>query len=335
MKTRRLGHGGPEVSAIGLGCMGMSWAYGSADDEESARTLHRALDLGVTLLDTADVYGAGRNEELIGRVLAGRRDEYVLATKFGMRSRGGAARSDLPDTYVDTSPSWVREAADASLRRLGTDTIDLYYAHRRNPEVPIEDTVGAMAELVHAGKVRHLGLSEVSAATLRAAHAVHPIAALQVEYSLFSREPEDSLLDTCRELGVALVAYSPVGRGLLTGAVASHAAAFAADDYRPVALPRFSEANLPANLRLADAVRTVAAQMGATPAQAALAWLLAQDDLVVPIPGTKRVRYLEENAAAADLTLTPAQLDALTAAVPREAVAGTRYAELGMRLLDQ
>ncbi|WP_238011119.1 aldo/keto reductase [Dactylosporangium sp. AC04546] len=336
MKTRRLGRGGPEVSAIGLGCMGMSWAYGSADDEESARTLHRALDLGVTLLDTADVYGAGRNEELIGRVLAGRRDEYVLATKFGLRSRGGEARSDRPDTYVDTSPAWVREAADASLRRLGTDTIDLYYAHRRNPEVPIEDTVGAMAELVQAGKVRHLGLSEVSAATLRAAHAVHPIAALQVEYSLFSREPEDALLDTCRELGVALVAYSPVGRGLLTGAAEAFAAAsFAADDYRPLALPRFSDDNLPANLRLADAVKAVAAQIGATPAQAALAWLLAQDDLVVPIPGTKRVRYLEENAAAADLTLTPAQLDALRAAVPQEAVAGTRYSETGMRLLDR
>ncbi|GGM55900.1 aldo/keto reductase [Dactylosporangium sucinum] len=331
MRTRRLGRGGPEVSAIGLGCMGMSWAYGSADDEESARTLHRALDLGVTLLDTADVYGAGRNEELIGRTLAGRRDEYVLATKFGMRSRAGEARSDRPGTYVDTSPAWVREAADASLRRLGTDTIDLYYAHRRNPDVPIEDTVGAMAELVTAGKVRHLGLSEVSATTLRAAHAVHPIAALQVEYSLFSREPEASLLDTCRELGVALVAYSPVGRGLLTGTVGT----FAADDFRPVALPRFNGDNLAANLRLADAVKAVAAEIGATPAQAALAWLLAQDDLVVPIPGTKRVRYLEENAAAADLTLTPAQLDALRAAVPQEAVAGTRYAEHGMRLLDQ
>jgi aryl-alcohol dehydrogenase-like predicted oxidoreductase len=334
MKSRQLGSHGPEVSAIGLGCMGMSWAYGAGDDAESARVLNEALDRGVTLLDTADVYGAGANEELIGRTLAGRRDEFVLATKFGMRSRGGQARSDRPDTYVDTSPQWVREAADASLSRLGFDTIDLYYAHRRNPEVPIEDTVGAMAELVQAGKVRHLGLSEVSAATLRAAHAVHPIAALQVEYSLFTRDPEDELLPTCRELGVALVAYSPVGRGLLTGAVGD-AAALADDDFRKVALPRFHGDNLAANLKLADAVRQVAAEIGATPAQAALAWLLAQDDLVVPIPGTKRVRYLRENVAAADVTLTAAQVAALRAAVPAAAVAGDRYAPLGMQMLGR
>jgi aryl-alcohol dehydrogenase-like predicted oxidoreductase len=334
MKSRTLGTNGPEVSAIGLGCMGMSWAYGAGDDAESARTLHRALDLGVTFLDTADVYGAGSNEELIGRVLGGRRDEFVLATKFGIRSRSGQPRSDRPDTYVDTSAGYARQAADASLLRLGFDTIDLYYAHRRNPEVPIEETVGAMADLVDAGKVRHLGLSEVSAATLRAAYAVHPIAALQVEYSLFSREPEDELLDTCRELGVALVAYSPVGRGLLTGTVTA-ATDLDEDDFRRVALPRFSGDNLTANLRLVEAVRKLATEIGATPAQAALAWLLAQDDLVIPIPGTKRVRYLEENVAAAGFTLTPEQRSALREAVPAGEVAGTRYAERGMRLIDQ
>jgi aryl-alcohol dehydrogenase-like predicted oxidoreductase len=334
MKSRQLGSHGPKVSEIGLGCMGMSWAYGPADERESERALHRALDLGVTLLDTADVYGAGANEDLIGRTLGGRRDEFLLATKFGMRSHGGTARSDRPDTYVDTSPAYVRQAADASLRRLRFDTIDLYYAHRRDLAVPIEDTVAAMAGLVSAGKVRHLGLSEVSAATLRAAHAIHPIAAVQVEYSLFSREPEEELLDTCRELGVALVAYSPVGRGLLTGSMA-RADTLAADDFRRVAQPRFSDANLDTNLKLVEAVRAVAAEIGATPAQAALAWLLAQDDLVIPIPGTKRVAYLEENVAAAGLTLTAEQVAALRAAVPADAVAGDRYTELGMRLLGR
>jgi aryl-alcohol dehydrogenase-like predicted oxidoreductase len=334
MKSRRLGSKGPLVSEIGLGCMGMSFAYGPRDDEESARTLHRALDLGVTFLDTADVYGAGHNEELIGRTLGGRREEFVLATKFGVRSASGQARSDLPDTWIDTSPEYVLQAADASLRRLGFDTIDLYYAHRRNPDVPIEDTVGAMAELVAAGKVHHLGLSEVSAATLRAAHAVHPIAALQVEYSLFTREPAEGLLTTCRELGVALVAYSPVGRGLLTGTV-TNAVEMTPDDFRRAAQPRFSEENLATNLRLVDAVKDVAAQIGATPAQAALAWLFAQDELVIPIPGTKRVKYLEENVAAAGFALTPEQSAALSAAVPAEAVAGNRYAERATQLLGQ
>jgi aryl-alcohol dehydrogenase-like predicted oxidoreductase len=334
MKSRQLGSHGPRVGEIGLGCMGMSWAYGAGDEAESARVLHRALDLGVTLFDTADVYGAGANEELIGRTLAGRRGEFLLATKFGLRSRGGQTRSDSPDTYIDTSPEYVRTAADASLSRLGFDTIDLYYAHRRSPDVPIEDTVGAMAELVTAGKVRHLGLSEVSTATLRAAHAVHPIAAVQVEYSLFSRDPENGLLDTCRELGIALVAYSPVGRGLLTGAVTSRDD-LAADDFRRVAAPRFAEENLDANLELAEAVRALATEIGATPAQAALAWLLAEDELIIPIPGTKRLPYLTENVAAADLTLTPEQVAALRAAVPTDAVAGERYAPRGMLLLDQ
>jgi aryl-alcohol dehydrogenase-like predicted oxidoreductase len=302
--------------------MGMSFAYGPRDDEESARTLHRALDLGVTMLDTADMYGMGHNEELIGRTLAGRRDEFVLATKFGFRADSSG------DTYVDTSPGYVQQAADASLRRLGFDTIDLYYAHRRNPAVPVEETVGAMASLVEAGKVRFLGLSEVSPATLRAAHAVHPIAALQVEYSLFTRDPEGELLDTCHELGVALVAYSPVGRGMLTGTVTE-----TPDDFRAT-VPRFTGTNLEANLRLVDAVKAVAAQAGVTPAQAALAWLLARDGSVIPIPGTKRVRYLEENVAAADVPLTPAQLAALDDAVPPDAVAGTRYAERSMGLVN-
>jgi aryl-alcohol dehydrogenase-like predicted oxidoreductase len=333
MRTRQLGRSGPSVAAIGLGCMGMSHAYGVRDDEESARTLHRALDLGVNLLDTADVYGAGNNERLIGRVLAKRRDEVVLATKFGLRgSGGGPARSDAPTSYVDTSPDWVREACDASLVRLGMDTIDLYYAHRRNPAIPVEDTVGAMAELVAAGKVRHLGLSEVSVDTLRAAHAVHPIAAVQMEYSLFTRDVEDGMLDACRELGVALVGYSPVGRGLLTGAVPT-LEALAAGDFRR-GLPRFSGDNLAANLRLADAVRVVAAELGATPAQTALAWLLAQDELVIPIPGTKRVGYLEENVAAGDICLSADQHARIGEAVSRELVSGARYGSRGMNLLD-
>jgi aryl-alcohol dehydrogenase-like predicted oxidoreductase len=311
--------------------MGMSFAYGERDDDESARTLHRALDLGVTFLDTADMYGQGSNEQLIGGVLRDRRAEFVLATKFGIRTTGGATRSDQPGAYVDTSPAYVRQACDASLARLGFDTIDLYYAHRRNPEVPIEDTVGAMASLVAAGKVRYLGLSEVSPQTLRAAHAVHPIAAVQMEYSLFSRDVEAQMLDTCRELGVALVGYSPVGRGLLTGAI-TDTSALDADDYRR-ASPRFADGHLAANLRLVESVRAVAAELGATAAQAALAWLLSRDDLVIPIPGTKRVRYLEENAAAVDIELTPAQLAAIEAAAPASEVSGQRYPDQAMSLI--
>ncbi len=322
------------VSAIGLGCMGMSFAYGPRDDEESARTLQRALDLGVTLLDTADIYGRGHNERLIGQVLGGRRDEFLLATKFGIRTTGQETRSDSPETYVDTSPEYLRTACDASLSRLGFDTIDLYYAHRRSPRVPVEDTVGAMASLVDAGKVRYLGLSEVSPATLRAAHAVHPIAAVQMEYSLFSRDVEAEMLDTCRELGVALVAYSPVGRGLLTGTI-SDTTTLASDDYRRVAAPRFQGANLDANLRLVAAVREVATELGVTPAQAALAWLLAQDQLVIPIPGTKRVRYLEENVATVDVDLSADQLERIALAVPATAVAGQRYPDRAMQLLGQ
>jgi aryl-alcohol dehydrogenase-like predicted oxidoreductase len=325
MIYRKLGADGPRVSAVGLGCMGMSFAYGERDDAESTRTLHRALDLGVNHLDTSDMYGAGHNEELLGPVVRARRDEVFLATKFGMRVAG--------DSWsVDSSPQWARDACDASLGRLGVDAIDLYYLHRRDPDVPIEDTVGAMASLVAAGKVRRLGLSEVSPATLRAAHAVHPIAAVQLEYSLFTRDVvEGEMLATCRELDIAVVAYSPVGRGMLTGTVAARDQ-FAAADFRATA-PRFSAENLDGNLRLASAVRDLAAEIGCTPAQAALAWLLAQGEDILPIPGTKRVRYLEENAAAADLKLTDGQVRRLSAAVPPGAVAGERYLPGSMRNL--
>ncbi|MDH6462439.1 aryl-alcohol dehydrogenase-like predicted oxidoreductase [Micromonospora sp. A200] len=330
MIRRRMGATGPEVSAIGLGCMGMSFAYGGRDDTESTRTLHRALDLGVNHLDTADMYGAGANERLLAPVVRARRDEVFLATKFGNRTGGDSVGgTGTPGAYVDSSAAWAREACDASLGRLRVDTIDLYYLHRRDPRTPIEETVGALAELVEAGKVRLIGLSEVSPATLRAAHAVHPVTAVQMEYSLFTRDVEGEMLATCRELGVALVAYSPVGRGLLTGAISGRDQ-LAADDWR-AGVPRFAEGNLDANLRLVAAVRAVAEEIGCTPAQAALAWLLAQGEDILPIPGTKRVRYLEENAAAADIRLTPEQRDRLGAAVPAGAVAGERYPEASMR----
>lgn len=328
MRTRKLGAGGPEVSAIGLGCMGMSAAYGQRDDAESTRTLHRALDRGVNHLDTADVYGLGANEELLGSVVRQRRDEVFLATKFGNRVDPG----DGPGSarrWVDTSAAWVRQACDASLRRLGVDTIDLYYVHRRDPATPVAETVGAMAELVAAGKVRHLGLSEVSPATLRAAHAVHPVAAVQLEYSLFTRDVvEGEMLATCRELGVAVVGYSPVGRGLLTGTITSRDDLVESDERRGA--PWFAEPNLDRNLALVAAVRQVAAEIGGTPAQAALAWVLAQGEDVLPIPGTKRVRYLEENLAADALALTEGQLSNLAEAVPPGAVAGARYSEAAL-----
>ncbi|BCB88416.1 aldo/keto reductase [Phytohabitans suffuscus] len=331
MLTRHIA--GAPVRAIGLGCMGMSMAYGPADDAESTRVLHRALDLGVNHLDTSDAYGAGANERLLGPVVRARRDEVFLATKFGIRLPEGASHSATPGTRVDSSPRWARTACDASLARLGIDTIDLYHLHRRDPATPIEDTVGAMAALVAAGKVRHLGLSEVSPATLRAAHAVHPIAAVQMEYSLFSREVEDEMLAVCRELGVTLVAYSPVGRGMLTGTITGADQLRQEGDYRASGAPRFSAEALPTNLALAGEVRKVAAEIGCTPAQAALAWVLARGDEVVAIPGTKRLRYLEENTAAGDLTLTPEQVTRLSEAVPRESVAGARYAEAAMRFI--
>ncbi|MDF5757290.1 aldo/keto reductase [Spongiactinospora sp. TRM90649] len=321
MINRRLGNGGPEVAAIGLGCMGMSEFYGPADEKESIAVIHRALDLGVGFLDTADMYGRGHNEELVGRAIAGHRDEVVLATKFGI------IRGDDPASReVNNSPAYIRAACDASLKRLGVDHIDLYYMHRRNPDVPVEESVGAMGELVTAGKVRHLGLSEVNADTLRKAAATHPIAALQSEYSLFTRDIEETIRPTARELGIALVAYSPISRGILSGAIASHDD-LSADDYRRSA-PRTQTGAMEHNLALVAEVRAIAAEAGCTPAQLALAWLLSRGDDVIPIPGTKRIRYLEENTAAADVHLTPDLLAALEKAVPAGAVQGDRYPDM-------
>ncbi|MFI9592514.1 aldo/keto reductase [Nonomuraea sp. NPDC052265] len=316
MNKRVLGTGGPLLSALGLGCMGMSEFYGQGDEKESTAVIHRALDLGINFLDTADMYGRGHNEELVGRAIEGRRDEVVLATKFGINREDGART-------VENSPEYIRAACDASLRRLGVDHIDVYYMHRRNPDVPIEESVGAMAELVEQGKVGHLGLSEVSADTLRRAAAVHQIAALQSEYSLFTRGLEAEILPAARQVGTALVAYSPISRGLLGGALPS-ADQLPDDDFRKH-MPRMSGENAEHNARLVERVREIADAAGITPAQLSLAWLLAQGDDVVPIPGTKRLRYLEENAAAADITLTAEQLDALAGAVPADAVRGTRY----------
>ncbi len=328
MRQRTLGEGGPTVSALGLGCMGMSTAYGpTGDEDDSVATIHRALDLGVSLLDTADAYGAGHNERLVGRAILGRRDEVFLATKFGIVGMAG------PDRRVDNRPSYIRSAIDASLRRLGVGHVDLYYMHRRDPDIPIEESVGAMAELVAAGKVRHLGLSEVSADTLRRAHATHPITALQSEYSLWSREIEAEVLPTARELGVGLVAYSPVGRGFLTGSITS-LDQLAPDDFRRNQ-PRFQDENLAANLALVQRVREIADRLGTTPVRLALAWLLAKGPDIVPIPGTKRISYLQENLGAADLDLSPSVVAELDAAVPPEAVAGQRYNEALMRSVNQ
>ncbi|RKQ92669.1 aryl-alcohol dehydrogenase-like predicted oxidoreductase [Solirubrobacter pauli] len=312
------------VSELGLGCMGMSFAYGPGDDDESIRTIHRALELGVTFLDTADIYGAGVNEELVGRAVAGRRDDFVIATKFANRTDADGNR------FIDNSPDWIRQAVDDSLRRLGTDYIDLYYMHRRDPDVPIEESVGVMAEQVQAGKVRHLGLSEVSAETLRAATTVHPIAALQSEWSLFTRGLEAEIVPVARELGVGLVPYSPLGRGLLAGALTS-TESLAPDDFRRNN-PRWQGENLEHNLALVQKMRDLAEQAGCSPVQLALAWLLAQGDDVVPIPGTKRVKYLEENTAAADVNVPAdvlAQLDALGEA------AGDRYQGAMMQAVER
>ncbi len=320
MKQRKLGD--LTVSEIGLGCMGMSEFYGATDEAQSLETIRRSLDLGVTFLDTSDMYGSGHNEELVGRAIEGRRDEVQLATKFAIR-RDGGSRS------IDNSPEWIHEACEASLRRLGTDHIDLYYMHRRSPDVPIEESVGAMAELVEEGKVRRLGLSEVSPATLRAAAAVHPIAALQSEWSLFTREIEAEIVPTARELGVGLVPYSPLGRGELTGQLEISGE----DDFRKD-LPRFQAENRERNLGRLETVRTVAEDTGATPAQIALAWLLHQGEDVAPIPGTKRVRYLEENAAAVEIELSAEQLERLEEAFPPGATAGDRYPESGMASVE-
>ena len=316
MRTRTLGQG-LTVPEVGLGCMGMSQSYGTPDDEESVATIHRALDIGVTLLDTADAYGPFTNERLVGGAIKGRRDGVVLATKFGNQRRLDGSRT------VNGHPDYVRQACDGSLERLGTDHIDLYYQHRVDPTLPIEETWGAMSGLVAAGKVRYLGISEAAPGTLRRAHAVHPIAAAQYEYSLFSREPEDELRPLLRELGIGLVAYSPLGRGLLTGSLTG-SVSFGAADFRSRA-PRFQGENYARNLAMAAGVTRLAQAKGITAAQLALAWALAQGDDIVAIPGTKRRRYLEQNAAAADVVLTPADLAALEQAVPRDAAAGERY----------
>ncbi|MDX6298624.1 MAG: hypothetical protein QOI51_2481 [Nocardioidaceae bacterium] len=311
-----------EVSALGLGCMGMSEFYGTTDEAEAVRTIHRALDLGVTLLDTADMYGPFTNEQLVGRAIKDRRDEVVLATKFG----NVRDPDDSSVRRIDGSPEYVRRACDASLARLGVDHIDLYYQHRVDKTVPIEETVGAMAELVEAGKVRRLGLSEASAATIRRAHATYPVTALQSEYSLWTRDVEDEILPTLRELGIGLVPYSPLGRGFLTGTISS-AEDLAQDDFRRTN-PRFVGEALDRNLALVAAVRELAEQKGVTAGQLALAWVLAQGDDIVPIPGTKRVGYLEENVHAVAVRLTDDDLAALDKAVPRDAVEGERYPDM-------
>lgn len=327
MDHRSLGRSGLSVSAIGLGCMGMSEFYGPSDDEQSLATLAAALDLGINFFDTADMYGVGHNERLLGRFLKGRRDQVILATKFGnVRGPNGERLG------VSGTPDYVRSACDASLARLGIDTIDLYYQHRVDPKTPIEETVGAMKGLVEAGKVRFLGLSECSVATLRKAHAVHPISAVQIEYSLWSRDPEEDMLAACRELGVAFVAYSPLGRSFLTGAVTSPDT-LAADDFRR-ANPRFSGDALKANLTLVEALKDFAAAKGATSAQIALAWILNKQDNVIPIPGTRRQKYLEENVAATRIRLSPEEVATLDALFAPEAVAGTRYPEAAMAMLN-
>jgi aryl-alcohol dehydrogenase-like predicted oxidoreductase len=327
MKTRTLGPGGPEVSEIGLGCMGMSAFYGEADEVQARATIARALELGCNFLDTSDMYGPHTNERLVGSAIASRRDEVFLATKFGIKL---VEEGNLIDRVIDGSPQYVHAACDASLQRLGTDHIDLYYQHRVDPNTPIEDTVGAMAELVQAGKVRHIGLSEASAETVRRAHAVHPITALQTEYSLWTRDVEQEILPTLEQLGVALVAYSPLGRGFLSGRFTSEEE-LEDGDYRRHG-PRFTGDNLKQNLVLAERVRELASERDITPGQLALAWVLSRWRHVVPIPGTKRVSYLEENLAAADVQLSEADAQAIADAVP--AAAGERYPEAVMRSVN-
>jgi len=327
VKTRRLGRQGPEVSAIGLGCMGMSQSYGEPNDPESIATLHLALDRGVTFLDTADAYGPFTNERLVGGTIRGRRKEVFLATKCGFVA--GAPGEPM---RVDGSPKHIREACDGSLERLGVSTIDLYYLHRRDPRTPIEESVRAMAALVDAGKVRFLGLSEVSGTTLRRAHAIHPITAVQSEYSLWTRDPEDGILPACRELGVGFVPFSPLGRGFLSGGIRSLDALPAGDFRRGI--PRFQAEHLDRNLALVARLREIATKKGCTPAQLALAWVLAQGDEIVPIPGTKRRAYLEQNIAAVDLQLSRSEQEAVGGVFARGAVSGDRYSPSSAQWVD-
>ena len=334
MKYRKLGNTGVNLSAIGLGCMGMSFAYGPINDEESVKTLNCALDLGINFWDTADMYGVGHNEKLISKVLVPNRDKIFIATKFGIRMKEGSKGfSGTPGTYVDGSPEYVKEAVEKSLQRLQIDTIDLYYAHRVDENVPIEKTVGAMADLVKDGKVKYIGLSEASAKSIRKAHAVHPITALQTEYSLLSREPEVEILDTCRELGITFVPYSPLARGLITATV-DKADNLPEDDFRRT-VPRFNGENWENNKKLVDEFADFAESKNCTPAQLALAWVLAQGEDMIPIPGTKRIKYLEQNAKAVDVNLTNEDLENLDKLTEKYPNVGQRYGENAMKLLNK